>query len=135
MKRILAPLAVLVLLLAACGDDDKTDTADSSSDGASSPEYSDSGSGSGASSSAAADDAAVTAKGFAFTVNSEVKAGEPFTVANEDSTAHTFTLDDDPDSRTDISGGSTGEVTIDDAGEYTFHCDIHSSMTGTITVT
>ena len=47
---------------------------------------------------------------------------------------HTVTFDDDgPDSGT-LATGDTFRATFDEAGEFSYHCEIHSSMTGTVTV-
>jgi plastocyanin len=57
--------------------------------------------------------------------------GGTLTVTNEDSTTHTFTMDDGSVDQ-DVPAGETIQVTITTAGP--FHCKIHSSMTGTVTL-
>jgi plastocyanin len=56
-------------------------------------------------------------------------------IVNMDSVAHTFTIDGTQVDVT-IDAGQTfnGESAGLEPGEYTFHCTIHPSMTGTITV-
>ena len=63
-----------------------------------------------------------------------VSVGYTVTWANVDGTDHTVTADDDSFDSGTLSDGSTFEQTFDEAGEFTYHCEIHSSMTGTITV-
>jgi plastocyanin len=64
-----------------------------------------------------------------------VATGTEITVENLDSVEHTFTVDG-TDIDEDLAAGDTVGVTIDlEAGEYPWHCTIHTSMTGTLTVT
>jgi plastocyanin len=76
-------------------------------------------------------------QGFAFHPNAlTLPAGSAtLTVTNDDSTLHSFTLDDGSVSQ-DVSPGTTESVTITvpASGTLAWHCRIHSSMTGTITV-
>jgi len=57
------------------------------------------------------------------------------TIVNMDSVDHTFTIDGTQIDVT-IAAGETfnGESAGLKPGEYTFHCKIHPSMTGTVTV-
>jgi plastocyanin len=76
----------------------------------------------------------VNIQGFAFT-DATVEAGATVVVANADSTTHTFTSDDDQWEAIQIAGGEDGSITApSEPGTYTFHCDIHQTMTGTLTV-
>ncbi len=75
----------------------------------------------------------VTISGFAFSAAS-VTAGQPFTITNSDSVAHTFT-DDGGTFSVPVPAGGTATWTIPAAGTYKIHCNIHSSMHGTITAT
>jgi plastocyanin len=63
------------------------------------------------------------------------KAGSvQFSVKNNDGIDHTFTV---TGTSVDIAvpGGGTGSATATlKAGDYEFHCKIHSSMTGTLTI-
>ena len=123
-KFVLALLcaAVLVVGLSACGGDD-----DSSSSG-----------NTGTTAAAASGDqsggaVAVTIQGFAFDAQ-PVTAGSTFKVENKDSTDHTFTADDGSFD-VNVPAGKTVTVTAPaSAGTYAYHCKIHSSMKGDLTV-
>jgi len=83
---------------------------------------------------AAGGDAAVTAEGFAFEVGAPVAAGTEFTVTNVDPATHTFTADDDAFNE-ELSAETDVTVTAPaEPGEYAFHCEIHTNMTGTLVV-
>jgi plastocyanin len=124
MRRIPAGLVAVLLFVgiaAACGGDD-------SGGAVSSP--------STTTKTAEPNTVAVTASGFKFSpATATAKAGEVyFEVKNEDSTNHTFTIDG-TDVNIKLSGKSSGEAQADlAAGTYEWHCTIHSSMTGTLTV-
>jgi plastocyanin len=79
----------------------------------------------------------VTMQGFAFHPDAlTLPAGKvTLTVTNDDSTLHSFTLDDGSVSK-DVQPGATEQVTITvpSSGTLAWHCRIHPSMTGTITV-
>jgi plastocyanin len=142
--RLTALAAVLLLGgLAACGGDDSstatggdgttTTAAGGSSDdgyGTAADDGGDDGSGS------EADEYVVVAKNIAFTDDLTVEPGEEFTFDNQDSTTHTLTADDGAFDSGEVSGGSQSDpiAAPDAAGAYTFHCEIHASMTGTLTV-
>ena len=81
--------------------------------------------------------AAVTIKNFAFNPSKVTgKAGKPIMIMNADGFPHTFTADDGKTFNTNaIKGGTSVSVTIAKAGTYMFHCNIHHSMMGTITIT
>jgi plastocyanin len=104
----LIAIALLAVGLAACGSSSKKS----------------SGSGS----------AAITIKNLTFT-STPVKAGSTVTVKNNDSFDHTVTADDNSFNVT-VHGGSTATFTAPSApGDVKFHCTIHSSMHGTLSVT
>jgi len=98
---------------------------------------SDSGGGSGDNSGPTSSGGGTTivAKDVAFSPDAgNVSAGTvTLTVTNEDSTEHTFTLDDDS-SNTDLPAGETVTVTLDLSSTVGWHCSIHPSMTGTLNV-
>src|SRR6266704_2529682 len=48
--------------------------------------------------------------------------------------AHTVTFSGGPDSGTPQSSGTFGPVTFTPAGTKSYHCKVHGSMTGTVTV-
>jgi plastocyanin len=79
---------------------------------------------------------AVTIANFAFDPSSlSVKTGAAITWTNNDGTAHTVTFDDGSDSSQHLQKGQTFERTFAKAGTFAYHCSIHPSMTGTVTVT
>lgn len=83
-------------------------------------------------------DTTVTIQNMAFTPDSMVvHTGTTITWKNADSVAHTVVETDGkqgPDSSS-IAPGSSYSFTFTAAGTYHYHCSIHPSMTGTITVT
>ncbi len=108
---ILVAVALLGIGLAACGSSSKK--SDSAGSGSSS--------------------AQVTIQNFAFT-SSPVKAGTTVTVKNNDSFDHTVTADDNSFNVT-VHGNSTATFTAPSTpGSVKFHCNIHPSMHGTLTV-
>jgi plastocyanin/predicted lipoprotein with Yx(FWY)xxD motif len=73
---------------------------------------------------------------FAFAPSDlKVKVGATVTWTNTDTASHTVTADNGSFNSGKIETGSTFKETFAKAGTYTYHCAIHSSMTGTITVT
>jgi plastocyanin len=76
---------------------------------------------------------AVTIEGF---ILPEVTAavGQEVTWTNADSTGHTVTLDDGLFDEPIAGGGGTVSNAFDTAGTFAYHCKIHPSMTGTITI-
>jgi len=64
------------------------------------------------------------------------KVGDVITWTNNGPASHTVTVDNQAgcDSGT-LSPGKTVSMTFSAAGTYPFHCSIHSSMKGTITIT
>ena len=86
--------------------------------------------------STAAGTVAVSIKDLAFNPSEiTAKVGDVITFTNEDSPNHTATLDQGDCGTENLSNGASGGLTFSAAGTYPFHCAIHSSMTGTITVT
>ncbi len=79
---------------------------------------------------------AVTIKDFSFDpATLTAKVGQEITWTNQGNASHTVTFDaGGPDSGT-LASGATFKHTFDAAGSFTYHCNFHSSMTGTITVT
>ncbi len=108
---------VLVLGVAACGDDDDAESGatDSPSAGAG---------------------ATIVAANIAFDPTElSVGAGETITLRNEDDVEHSFTIDD-PEVDAEAEGGEEATVEApDEPGTYDFHCRYHpDQMTGTLTV-
>ena len=64
------------------------------------------------------------------------KVGDVITWTNNGAAVHTATIDSASACDTGtIAAGATGSLTFSVAGSYAFHCKIHSSMKGTITIT
>lgn len=62
-----------------------------------------------------------------------VTAGTTVTWANADSATHTVTFDNGPDCG-NLSPGVLTSLKFDTPGTFAYHCRIHSTMTGTVTV-
>ena len=128
MRRgLLALLLSVGLVFGACGggdDDEATDTDTSAEDTDDSASGGGGGGGGGT----------ITIDAFKFT-NATAAAGAEVAVDNKDGSAHTVTGDKDEFDSGNVDGGAKGKITAPDkAGEYPFHCDIHPSMKGTLTV-
>lgn len=122
MKRHIA-IAALMMVVAACGDSGNGTAGDTSSGAV------------GASGAASVD-----IDEFAFGPDSlEVAVGTEVTWRNSQSgVPHTVTADEGSWQGTDsgtLQEGATFGFTFFSAGTYTYHCRIHASMTGSVTVT
>ena len=114
--RLLARLFAFGLILSACSSDD-------------------SGGGGGGGGDQASCDADVCLSDIQYVPSTlTVAVGDTVTWASVDSPDHTVTADDDSFDSGTLSNGDTFDHTFDEAGEFAYHCEIHSSMTGTITV-
>jgi plastocyanin len=133
IRRAAVALGLFSLLtLAACGGGSAT-TAPSTA--ASAPAESSAGELPCAPSSAAGT-VAVSIKDLAFNpADITAKVGDVIAFTNEDPANHTATLDEGDCGTESLSNGATEGLTFTAAGTYPFHCAIHSSMTGTITIT
>ncbi len=69
----------------------------------------------------------------AFTVAGDVKSTDALSATNRDGFAHTVTSDDGVFDIT-VGGGATMSLPTLNPGTYAFHCKIHTSMRGTLTV-
>lgn len=78
----------------------------------------------------------IAIQNFAFNPNTlTVKAGTKVTWINQDSTTHTVTSDNGAfQSSGNLNPGDKYTFTFNKTGTYPFHCSIHPSMTGQITV-
>ncbi len=76
----------------------------------------------------------ITISGAAFSVTGDVKSTDTVSVTNNDSFKHTVTSDDGVFDVT-VEGGATESLPSLSPGTYAFHCKIHSTMHGTLTVT
>ena len=79
--------------------------------------------------------AAATIKDFAFhPATLDVAVGTTVTWTNQDGNGHTVTADNGSFDSGTVSGGATFSQVFDTVGTFAYHCKIHSSMHGTITV-
>ena len=63
-----------------------------------------------------------------------VSVGDTVTWTNTDPMRHTVTADDGAFDSGRLGGGETFSHTFTSAGPVPYHCEIHSGMTGTVTV-
>ncbi|HUR74885.1 MAG TPA: cupredoxin domain-containing protein, partial [Sporichthya sp.] len=83
-----------------------------------------------------ADTVRITIQNFKFSPPTlTVKLGQTIEVVNLDSADHTLTADDGSFDSGTLKKGQRYTFTPKEAGTYTYVCDIHQYMTGTITVT
>jgi plastocyanin len=123
--RLVAGLFVLSLVVAACSSDDDGGGTTGTTGGATGTTAETGSSGGGTT---------ITIAGFAFDPDTITVSGPTeVTVTNEDSTTHTFTLDDGSVDET-VEPGATETVTVDVSASTGFHCNIHPQMTGQIEV-
>ena len=127
MRRTI--LALLIVSLAACGDDDDAATdAEADAEAEASAETTEA--------SGSTEQVVVDMAGFAFSPREvEVQVGQEVVWTNSDDFAHTAEADDDSFDTGTVDGGATSvPVIFDEAGTYPYFCAIHNSMTGTLTV-
>ena len=123
--RLVAGLFVLSLVVAACSSDDGGGGTTGTTGGATGTTAETGSSGGGTT---------ITIAGFAFDPNTITVSGPTeVTITNNDSTTHTFTLDDGSVDQT-MDPGATETVTVDISASTGFHCKIHPQMTGQIEV-
>jgi len=79
---------------------------------------------------------AVNIQGFAFSPGTiTIKAGDTVVWTNMDSAGHSVTSDSGNELSSPIfSNGKTYSHTFNTAGTYSYHCNVHPSMQGTIVV-
>ena len=130
MRRI--ALALLIVVLAACGDDDDSASTDSTTDTTESTESTEA-----TEAAPATEQVTVDIQDFAFSPREiEVAVGQELVWTNGDDFAHTAEGDDGTFDTGNLDAGATSEpVTFDEPGTYSYFCGIHNSMTGTVTVT
>jgi plastocyanin len=79
--------------------------------------------------------AAVRIADFSFSPKDiTVRTGTTVTWTNEGRAPHTVTADEDSFDSKRMNSGATFSVTFDTPGTFEYHCDIHPSMTGEVTV-
>lgn len=125
--RLVAGLFVLSLVVAACSSDDDGGGTTDTTGGAT-------GSTAATGSTGGGGGTTITIAGFAFDPDTITVSGPTeVTITNNDSTTHTFTLDDGSVDQT-MDPGATETVTVDVSASTGFHCNIHPQMTGQIEV-
>lgn len=78
----------------------------------------------------------VTIQNTAFSPqNLQVKVGQEVTWTNQDQFTHTVTSDTGTFDSGNVANGKTFSFTFTKEGTFTYHCNIHTSMTGQVTVT
>ncbi len=63
-----------------------------------------------------------------------VKVGDSVTWTNQDSVGHSATADDNSFDTGVFNQGQSKTITFSKAGTFTYHCSVHPTMKGTITV-
>lgn len=63
-----------------------------------------------------------------------VPAGSDVTFTNTDSAAHTATADDGSFDTGSLEQDAEGSVTLAEEGTFTYFCEFHPTMKGTVTV-
>jgi plastocyanin len=73
---------------------------------------------------------------FAFSPSAlSVRAGTRVTFTNDDMATHTVTADSGLFNSGNLSTGQSFSFTFTSRGSFAYHCRIHPSMTGTVSVT
>lgn len=130
--------ALLVVGLAACGDDSDVDTGSGDSTtvttGSDGAYGSDETTTTGEDGGDEAEGAEVEAEDFSLT-SVTVAPGAEVTFENYGENPHTMTADDGAFDSGRVEPGESTKVTApSEPGEYAFHCEIHPQMTATLTV-
>lgn len=138
LRRALPLLMILAALsLAACGSDD-SGSETTGAGGATAGEET-APSGTAGEETAPSGDAVRSAKveivGFAYApATVTIQAGGKVTWLNRDADEHTATLDDGSFSTGDLAEGKLKSESFKEPGTYSYHCEIHPEMTGTVEV-
>ena len=72
---------------------------------------------------------------FQFVGDQDVLVGGRVVVTNTDDASHTLTAVDGSFDSGTLAPGDSYEFTVDEPGTFEYRCEIHPSMTGSITVT
>ena len=84
---------------------------------------------------AQAEEYEIRIEGFAFDPDEiTIASGDTVTWTNHDDSRHTVTEDDDAFDSEDLDTEDSFSWTVDVAGNYSYHCGRHSSMTGVVNV-
>ncbi|HEY5708678.1 MAG TPA: cupredoxin family copper-binding protein [Solirubrobacterales bacterium] len=137
LRRTAALSMILpALTLAACGDSDSDTTSESPAPSAESAETeSPAGENAPAPSGEAVRSEKVTISDFEYDPETvTVQAGGKVIWQNEDSTEHTATLDDGSFTTGALAEGKLKSESFKTPGTYTYFCEIHPQMKGTVEV-
>jgi plastocyanin len=138
MRRtpVLALALFATFALAACASQSNDSVAPDATAPTSEPAASEPAAAGGCAVSNEAAAVSVGIENFAF-VPPEVSAavGETIGWTNSDSAGHTATLDDGACETGTLAQDASVGLVFDAAGTYPYHCAIHPTMTGTITIT
>lgn len=140
MLRFASAGLVLLVLLAGCSaTPDGTASGDPSSSTQSSTSPASTSTGSSSTTTTAPASSAVQISGFAFQPKQvSIAVGQAVTWTQQDSAPHTVSSDAGAPVAFDSGNLAKGQqftFTFTTAGTYGYHCKLHSSMTGTVTVT
>jgi plastocyanin len=128
IRSVAALGAATLLTLAGCGGDDDNSEADPAPAATAAPAQEEQPAAEPAGAST------ITIADFAFGGITEIAAATTVTITNDDSAPHTLTADDGSFDAGTIGAGESIEFTFPEAGEFTYHCNFHPSMTGKIVV-
>jgi plastocyanin len=134
MRALLPAALLLALALAGCASNTAPQTGPPSQplDGGNAPATRTS---SAAAPTGGPQDHAVAITGGAFAPQSvAAKAGDSVTWSNQDTATHTVTADDGSFDSGNLAGKATFHHAFASAGSFSYHCKIHPSMVGTVTV-
>lgn len=84
--------------------------------------------------SSSAEAAQISILDFNFSSPITIGTGATVTVTNNDGTDHTWTSDDGAFDSGVLASGASFEFTFEEAGEFSYHCEIHPSMISSVTV-
>jgi plastocyanin len=134
--RPLVAIAAILLLLAACSSGGATTAPSAQAPAAPTAEASVAPPAEAACvPSAAGGEVDVAIADFTFDpANITATVGQTVTFTNNDSAPHTATLDDGSCTTPNINENASSALTFNAAGTYPFHCNVHPTMKGTITV-
>jgi plastocyanin len=134
MRRIalhLLPLAVLAVVVAAACTATATQAPVSTANAPTAPAASGAGASGVCAKAEAGATATVTVEYKDFKPSPDpvtAKVGDVVGWTNGDSAPHTASLDDGSCGTDNIAQGATGLLVFNTAGDYTYHCNVHSSM-------
>ena len=137
MRRlpVLAFSLFALLALSACASSTGGTTAPAASAPSAAPAASAPAAGGGCSTSSEAAAVTVNIQNFAFDPPEVTAAvGETIGWTNADAAPHTATTDDGACDTGNIAQDASAGLVFDAAGTYTYHCNVHPNMTGTITI-